>query len=266
MADNDDTGRDDGFVPSLVDTAEIAAVADAVHQNPDALVVLQQRAALGELVAGVTHEARNLLTAVLSFVQIGRRKLHDTELVGELLGKSETELLRCIDVLTNVLDSARQSSGTAGESVDANAVIESVVALVRPQMGLRRIALDVQLASGVPRVIANAAELKQVLLNLLVNAMHATRNNHTIRITTAVTTDGGVAIAVSDPGSGIPPELLDKIFQPFFTTKSAQEGTGLGLAVSRRIVEAHGGRLTVESTVGVGTTFEIRLPRDEGEE
>jgi signal transduction histidine kinase len=263
MADNDNPTSDGSLDSRLLVTSEVQEVVDRLRRDPNGLMALQRRAALGELIAGVTHETRNLLTAVLSFVQIGQRKIDDKEMVGDLLDKSETELLRCIDILTNVLDTARESNEDSEQRtpLEPNALVEAVANLVRHQAGLKRIALEVELSADVPRVEVTA-ELKQALLNLLVNAMHATPHNGVIRMTTSISDDGWVSIAVADSGPGIARELLDQIFTPFFTTKPAGQGTGLGLSMSRRIVRANGGTLTVDSTVGEGTTFEVRLPRE----
>ena len=144
--------------------------------------------------------------------------------------------------------------------------MRSTVALVKNQIMLAGIKLDVEIPEALPQVCGNLRGLQQVFMNLLLNSIQAMREGGTITISVAADRPDFVRFDVRDTGAGMEPETVEHIFEPFFTTKSAGRGTGLGLAVSYSIVKRHGGQIEVESEVGGGTVFRILLPTARAEE
>jgi len=230
----------------------------AKNDDEAALERLESLAALGQLAAGVTHEVRNAMTGIVGFLQVARKKSADAELE-QLLALVESESQRCIEVLKQFLAFSRPLEGTRAP-VDLRAAIERVARLTRHRLGLQQIRIDVEVEGSPPPIVADAAALQQVLLNLVLNAMQAL-DGRSGRVTLALRDggDGTVVLQVRDDGPGVPAELAARIFEPFFSTKPAGQGTGLGLAVSRTLIEQHGGSLSLERTA-TGATFTIRLP------
>jgi two-component system, NtrC family, sensor kinase len=222
-------------------------------------------AALGQVAAGVTHEVRNVMTGVLGFTQVAKKRLPtQPESVAELLELIEKESQRCVEILTHFLGFTRTRRGDK-LPVDLRDVVTSVCKIMAHQLNMNRVKLEVAVDDDVPRVSADAAALKQVVLNLMINAMQAQlplQNGHDglVRVTARRASDGAALVEVHDDGPGVPAELAGKIFEPFFTTKPAGQGTGMGLAVSRDIVEEHGGTLTLAPPADGGATFSLKLP------
>lgn len=221
-------------------------------------------AALGSVSAGVTHEVRNAMTGILGLTQVAQRR-HATrpEATGELLVLIEQESQRCVEILTRFLNYTRAHDNVRAE-IELADVIGDVGKLVSHQLTMNQVRLQFDAESDVPRVRVDVSAFKQVVLNLVINAMHAigTRGGQ-VSIRVRRFGDGHAEVLVEDDGPGVPPDLSDCIFEPFFTTKN-QAGTGLGLAVSRRIVEEHGGTLTLEDSLGTGAVFAVRLPGVDG--
>lgn len=248
----------------MSDDQDLAELVEALRENPDTLVAMQRLAAVGQLLTGITHETRNILTAVLSFAQVGQRKADDPDMVRHLFRQSEQQLVRCVELLSGVLRTARnhgdsESTGLPGP-VDVNEIVRSAAELIHNQLVLHRIRLDVDLGADVPLVSGIPGALNQVVLNLLINAKQATPDDEHIRVATFAEGSDWVIIDVTDSGDGIPDHVRDHIFEPFYTTKPRSEGTGMGLAVSRRIVTSHGGTLSLAGERGRGAVFRIRLP------
>jgi signal transduction histidine kinase len=227
-----------------------------VSDDHERMTRLQKLAALGEVAAGVSHETRNLMTAIAGFAQVAKQRAQDPESALRYFTMIEREAQRCIELLERHLDLSRGSSIHA-EPLDIAGVIAQVASVAQHQIALHRIELRVD-APELPLVRGHRGELHQVLLNLLINALHATPAGGEIAIT-ARHADRSIEIAVDDTGSGVPPELRDKIFDAFFTTKQ-DRGTGLGLAVSRQIVGAHGGTLELDPRHTQGARFIVKLP------
>ncbi len=218
-------------------------------------------AEVGELGAGIIHESQNILTAALSFAQLGKRRTED-ESARALFGDVETQLLRGIDMLSQFLVAARGARLSTRQPpvlVELPSVAAAVVRLVRPQYKLKRVSLDVTVEKATPPVMAIGSDLSQVLLNLLVNAMHATPEDGSVQVRVAA--DGSTAqIRVINTGAPIPENLCDRLFEPFFSTKEAGQGTGLGLSLGRRLAERNGGRLEVTHGRADGAEFVLSLP------
>lgn len=219
---------------------------------------LQRLASIGALAAGMAHEARNLLTGSLGFTQLIAAKPHDVEGVREMARTIESELRRCVGLLASFLRLSRSGSEPLRE-LSLGEIISPVERLVDQPLRQRDCTLTVALASPLPCVAGRASELQRVLINLIYNAADAAQAGGHVWLTARVAADGGIEISVTDDGPGVPSELAERIFEPFFSTKGAQ-GTGLGLALSRSIAEAHCGALTLHHSLGRGATFTLKLP------
>jgi two-component system, NtrC family, sensor kinase len=237
----------------------LSTLATQLDELRSQLVQSEKLAAFGQLGAGITHEVKNPMTALVGFAQLAQRRIDDHAKVLELLKIIESEGLRCRDLLQSFLSFAR-ANPAAWERVDLNVLVSEAARLLKHQMSIHNVMLELELGPDAPGVHGSAAELKQVLINLCFNAQQAMPNGGTIWMSTSLASDGMGIIAVRDNGPGIPSGLREKIFDPFFTTKGPGEGTGLGLAVSQGIARAHKGTLTVESEDGKGATFYLRLP------
>jgi two-component system NtrC family sensor kinase len=219
----------------------------------------EKLAALGELVAGVAHEVNNPLTGISAFAQL---LLEDdlSEEQRESVSLMKREADRAVSVIRDLLAFARKT-GPRSVVVDMNDLLEQTLRLRAYGMRSTGVTLETQLDPALTRVRGDDRQLQQVLLNLIVNAEHAMAST-SIRQLTVITRNEGsrVVIEIRDTGTGMTPEVQKRIFEPFFTTKPEGTGTGLGLSVSYGILQSHAGTLSVQSAVGVGSTFRISLP------
>jgi two-component system NtrC family sensor kinase len=235
-------------------TARLAEARHMVYQS-------NKLASVGRLAAGIAHEINNPLTGVLTYSSFLLKRATDDESRSDL----ETivhETKRCRDIVRGLLDFARQVPPKKTQA-DLNAIVERALAIVDNQLRVQNIQVTKSLRADLPCFPADANQLQQVVLNLLVNAADAFElGDRQIFLATDLKTVGGRSMAevkVADNGAGIPEKNLGRIFEPFFTTKE-NRGTGLGLAVCWGIVTEHGGTIEVDSRVGRGTTFTVRLP------
>lgn len=232
----------------------------ALKDAQEALVQSEKMAAFGQLGAGIAHEVKNPLAGILGFAQLSLRKLEENSPLRENLTIIEKETKRCKTIIENLLKFARQEK-VAHEPIEVNRVVEDSVAIVEHQLGLHDVQIDKALAPNLPRILGNANQIQQVLMNLLINAQQAMEGKPgLVKATTRRFDHEHVEIRVTDTGPGIPKEIRAKIFEPFFTTKPTGKGTGLGLSVSYGIIKDHKGDIRVESEVGKWTTFIITLP------
>jgi signal transduction histidine kinase/CheY-like chemotaxis protein len=231
---------------------------DLYHQ----LVQAEKLAALGQTISGVAHELNNPLATILTWAERLASKDVD-EGTGRGLQIIRGEAERSARIVRNLLTFARKRQTTRA-TVDVNQIVRDTLALRTYEQQLHNVTTIDALASGLPQVFADPHQLKQVLLNLVINAEQATASasgRGTIILRSWYELDrDSVVIEVSDDGPGVPEDVQTKIFDPFFTTKEVGQGTGLGLAVAYAIVEEHGGRLTVGSGSGRGATFLVELP------
>ena len=224
----------------------------------------QRMATIGELASTTTHEFNNLLTTIINYARMGLRH-KDEPTRDKALQKINDAATRATKVASSVLAMARSRTG-GFEPVSLSAILEDTLHLIGREFQKHRVSLETEVAADLPLVNGSSTQLQRVLVNLLVNARQATRAGGSVRIKLQHDVQADeVLLQIRDNGSGIAPELLPKIFDPYFTTKdkpdaSGQGGTGIGLASCKQIIDAHSGRIRVDSGVGKGTAFTIRLP------
>ena len=218
----------------------------------------EKLASVGKLAAGVAHEINNPLGGILNCLYNLRKGSLSPTRQEEYWASMEHGVRRVQKIVRQLLDFSQQHEPEFSPA-DINRVVEQVLVLTTHLFVPNQIRLETQLGEGLPEVMIDRHMIEQVLMNLVLNAVHAMKNGGVLTIRTSVA-EGICRIDVSDTGSGIPPAVLSRIFDPFFTTKNEGEGTGLGLSVSLGIVERHGGKILVESEVGKGTTFTLCLP------
>jgi signal transduction histidine kinase len=237
--------------------AHLEAANDALRRTQDALLRSEKLASVGRLAAGLAHELGNPLAAVRGYVEIlALGGLGDTD---EIVARCQVEVERMHGILRSLLDFARQEEP---EVIDVNPreILDEAARTVRHQGPFRGIQVDVAV-DGAPRLRGEPAKLHQVLVNLLLNAAEAGATHIGLA---AAEVDGGAVLRCTDDGEGIPPANLERLFEPFFTTRPPGRGTGLGLAVVHRILEQHGGRIDVVSEPGAGAVFTLRFPPPSG--
>ncbi|MEO7912263.1 MAG: ATP-binding protein [Roseiflexaceae bacterium] len=251
---------------ALIDHAQLI---EQLRMTNARLDEAEKLASLGRLVAGVAHEINNPLTAVLGYADLLATEELDDE-VRIAVEQIQSGAERVGAVVRNLQIFARQQRSGAS-ALQINMLINQTVALKQSELALDRISVRQQLAAELPPTWGDAGQMSQVLLNLLINAQHALREQArpatiTIRswVERSEQVESGaserICVAISDNGPGIATELMPRIFEPFFTTKPVGQGTGLGLSVCYGIIADHGGRIWAESQPGHGATFRIELP------
>ncbi|WP_257461025.1 sensor histidine kinase [Archangium lipolyticum] len=227
----------------------------------ESLVQSEKMAAVGTLVAGLSHELNNPLGIILGFAQGLLRKPSQDEASRMALLSIEKQTQRCAQLVRTLLDFSRRG-GPERERIEVGPMLERVCELAMGQARHGEVSLGIVPSPvGLPELEGRVAELESALLNLVGNGLDATPPGGSVSIAArASPTRDGVELAVKDTGRGIPPDMLQRIFDPFFTTKPVGQGTGLGLSITRSIIESHGGRIDVESVLGSGTTVRLWLP------
>jgi len=248
----DDAGSPVGQVLNVRNLTEERRLEEQLRQS-------EKLAALGELVAGVAHELNNPLAGISAFAQLLLEEaLSDEQRESVRLIKREAD--RAVGVIRDLLIFSRKP-GPSNAAVDVNEIIRLTLRLRNYSLRSVGIELHLGLSDAVPYVYGDDQRLQQVLLNFVVNAEYAMQRSERKHLSiTTEPQDGGVLISVADTGVGMAEETRQRIFEPFYTTKPAGQGTGLGLSVSYGIVQAHGGSITVESQPGLGSVFRTFLP------
>jgi PAS domain S-box-containing protein len=243
---------------AIAGTIVIVEDISARVQLEEQLQISEKMASIGLLAAGVAHEVNTPLTGISSFTQMLLQGSEPDDPKTKVLEKIERQTFRAAKIVNGLLNLARPAQVDSGP-VDLNAVINDVLALLEHQLRTGSIQVRKELSAEPPIVQAIEYKLQQVFLNLFLNARDAMPKGGWLTIVTR----GGereASVDVADTGSGIPPDHLSRIYDPFFTTKDIGKGTGLGLSITYGIVQEHGGGMTCESVVGQGTRFSITLP------
>ena len=217
---------------------------------------------IGLLAAGVAHEVNTPLAVISSYTQMLAKQVRGDQRVAPLLDKITQQTFRASEIVNGLLNFSRTGAAEF-TALDLNHIIEDTLKLLEHQFRASQVRLETSLEHNLPAVLGNSGKLQQVFLNLFLNAKDAMAAGGTLRVATQA--NGRVAVDVSDTGSGIALEHMQRIYDPFFTTKATviegqRRGTGLGLAVSYGIIQEHAGKIQVESQVGSGTTFHLEFP------
>jgi two-component system, sporulation sensor kinase E len=232
------------------------------------LIQTEKMSSIGVLATGIAHEINNPLTSVAGCSEALLRRFRDEpalkvdprlDVFPHYLEVIVRESYRCKGIIDNLLSFGRKSDGTAVK-VDMNEVLLEIVELLRHQPSYRQIDVVTSLKKDLPLVLGDPSGLRQVCMNLLVNAHQAIKGDGTVVISTDNAADGTVSIVVKDTGCGMAQHIIDRVWEPFFTTKEVGKGVGLGLALTYSIVKRHGGEIEVESRIGEGSQFTVRLP------
>jgi hypothetical protein len=243
---------------ALAGTIVVVEDISARVQLEEQLQISEKMASIGLLAAGVAHEVNTPLTGISSFTQMLLQNAEPDHPDTKVLEKIERQTFRAAKIVNGLLNLARPAQTESG-AVDLNVVINDVLVLLEHQLRTGRIQLRKELNASPLLIQGVEYKLQQVFLNLFLNARDAMPRGGWLTIATR-DDEAGAAIEVGDTGSGIPPEQLSRIYDPFFTTKEIGKGTGLGLSITYGIIQEHGGTINCESTIGQGTRFTLLLP------
>ncbi|HTP67068.1 MAG TPA: cache domain-containing protein [Geobacteraceae bacterium] len=214
-------------------------------------------ASLGILSSGVAHEINNPLGVILGYASYLEGKLAPDDPNYHYIHDIKRESKRCKKIVQDLLSYARTPKPTL-EEIDINHLLDQIVDFAANHTDMHHVAVVKDFAPGLPKIMADGDQMRQVAINLILNAGSAMARGGRLVVGTFLDGIGNVCVRFADDGAGIPAENLEKIFEPFFTTKT--KGTGLGLAISKQIIEQHQGKITIESEVGKGTTVTVKLP------
>jgi signal transduction histidine kinase len=255
-ARRDENGKFAGITAMLRDVTEMRRMDKYLAQT-------EKLASIGQLASGVAHEINNPLGVIQCYANlIAKSQPSDPQVLSDVgIIRKHTE--QCRSVVEALLNFSRAAEPCMNKT-DINACIEEVVSVLDLQLQKDNFTIERQFDATLPRITVDGNKIKQVLMNLLINASQAMPDGGRIIVKTTLVEDGKqLSITISDTGPGISQENIPKIFDPFFTTKGPEKGTGLGLSVSYGIVQQHGGSITVDSAQSKGTTFNILLPADQ---
>lgn len=220
----------------------------------------EKMAAIGLLAGGIAHEINNPLGGILAFTQLLMRDAKDNDGLLRDLKEIESAAIRCKKIVSDLLDYSRVSKEKEKCLLDVNSLLEKVLPFISGDIKSLNIEIIFEKARRVPQIMGSPDRIQQIFLNLLTNACHAMPKGGILSLKTSVDDNKGVIVTVSDTGVGITREEINKIFEPFYTTKEASKGTGLGLSIAYRIVREHGGTIHAESEPGKGTKFVVCFP------
>ena len=244
---------------------ELATANRDLKTAQEQMVRAETMAAIGSLSAGISHELSTPLSVILNMTQLAKQDIREDDPLRKDLDVIEYEANQAIKITRSLLGFAR-TTRTKEERTNVNGILGDLFKILEFHPRAKSVAVVKDLETDLRPIHARAGQIRQVFLNIILNAVQAMQNGGELRISTrnvGAETFEGVETTISDTGTGIPPEQLKQIFQPFFTTK--EEGTGLGLAISYGIVQEHNGRIEVESEEGKGTEFRIFLPAESDE-
>jgi signal transduction histidine kinase len=246
----------------LVELAESSRLATELAHTRDLLARADRLSALGTLAAGIAHEIRNPLVSVRTFIQLLPERLADEEFRTGFRDLALGEIERICALINDLLSFSRPAPATR-EPTDMNELVAQITRLLDAEARRRDVTIGCRVDADLPPVVVDEAQVKQVLMNVVLNAIQACTPGGGIEVMTGIEAGRGqrwCRLVVADSGAGIAPEHLERIFDPFFTTKDA--GSGLGLFIARRIVHAHGGYITASPRSEGGTEFAMHFPLD----
>ena len=232
------------------------------------LMQAEKLSSIGVLAAGVAHEINNPLSSVAGYAEALLRRLNDEKSLAEdprledfpkYLQVIIRESYRCKGIIDCLLSFSRKSDGSVS-NVNLNDILQEVLELVRHKSRYEKIDIRMNLQNDLPDVTGDPSGLRQVCMNLLMNAHQAIKGAGVVDISTSTNEQSMVLFQIRDTGCGISRDSIDQIWDPFFTTKEVGQGLGLGLAVTYNIVKRHGGDISVESQIGIGSKFTVRMP------
>ncbi len=261
----------------MIINVAVAPLRSVSHDQTGAIIVLEnvtsrikleetlqqseKLSSIGLLAAGVAHEVNTPLTGVSSYTQMLLGMIPETDPKHALLQKVQKQTDRASNIVGNLLNFSRTGNATEFTDINVNKLLDDTLQLLEPQMRKSHVEIVKNYSKTAPKIYGNASKLQQVFTNLIINARDAMAfGGGTITLTTSFDSEDQIIVEVTDTGSGIEPENLNKIYDPFFTTKGVGSGTGLGLAVSYGIVQEHAGTIETISEVGEGTTFRLIFP------
>jgi signal transduction histidine kinase len=235
------------------------------------LIQAEKLASVGRLAAGVAHEINNPLTGILTYGHFLKKKAGEINLVQEYSEIIINETMRCRKIIRGLLDFARQPESEK-KLTDINKIVKDTLLLIEHQASMKNVKILTELNEQLPMITVDSNQIQEVFMNIILNALDAMPDGGLLTISSdSLPSFGGagvgsivdgryIEIKFTDTGCGIPEENLNKLFDPFFTTKKVGEGTGLGLFVSHGIIEEHNGTIEVQSEIGKGSTFVVKLP------
>jgi PAS domain S-box-containing protein len=224
----------------------------------DQLLQAEKLSSIGLLAAGIAHEVNTPIAGISSYTQMLLKEMPASDKRKPILEKIEKQTFRAAEIVNGLLNFSRMS-GSEFKEINLNQLIEESLGLLNHQFQLNRIKVNSRYEKSLPAISGNTGKLQQVFINLFLNAKDAMPSGGELAIQTAMN-ESMVVVDISDTGSGISEESIKRIFDPFYTTKPIGKGTGLGLAVSYGIIQEHGGRIFVDSNIGKGTHFRLKLP------
>jgi signal transduction histidine kinase len=233
------------------------------------MIQTEKMSSIGVLATGIAHEINNPLTSVAGYAEALLRRFRDDPLLGKDIRLDDfqkylevivREAYHCKGIIGSLLNFSRKSDGLIG-TVNLNSLLTEILELIRHQPNYRDMEVVADLTESIPTIIGDPSGLRQVFMNLLINACQAIRDGGRVEVSTAYSDkERTILVQVRDTGCGIDHDVIDRIWDPFFSTKEVGKGIGLGLALTYNIVKRHGGEITVESRVGEGSQFTVLLP------
>ena len=251
------------FVGTTTDIDDQKRAQEAFHQAQSDLAHINRVTTMGELAASLSHEISQPISGAMTNANAGLRKLGNDSPNLDEVREVFTRIVRDTQRATAILGRIRsqfEKGAPNRQTLDVNEIIQETVALLHDQAIRYNISVRTELSANLPQIVGDQVQLQQVVMNLVLNSIEATKDVEGIREVTIQSQQAEnkqILVSVSDTGKGLPPELAEKIFNPFFTTKP--HGTGMGLRISRSIIEAHGGQLWVAATEGRGATFHFTV-------
>lgn len=241
---------------------ELKRANEVIEMMESRLIQAGKVSVLGQLSAGIAHELKQPLTGIIGFVEDALEEIENGCSVGESLNIIKREAERMQDIINGIRKFSR-ASGENKEDIDINTALKDSLLLLSKQLTNSNIILEASLSEDLPKVHANASQMQQVFVNMISNAKDAMETNEggTLKVISALSEDGKyVQVDFEDTGCGMSKKVIKRLYEPFFTTKGPDKGTGLGISISSSIIKMHNGTIDIASKVGSGTTIKITIP------